>query len=159
MKTDKLDQLDIDQLPKTRKEAASQGKFHYFTGKPCKHGHISPRMTQTCVCIECLKYEKERKHNYYLRNREAILKKNREYQKKHKERLAALEKDRYQRDRESILEKAKERYLKNKAARLEYQKQYKKNNPDKIRAQRKRYYERRKQRLKELNPTQDASEK
>lgn len=40
--------------PKTRAEAKSTGATHYFTGKPCIRGHVSPRKTKG-GCIECLK--------------------------------------------------------------------------------------------------------
>ena len=40
--------------PKTRAEAKATGATHYFTGEPCKRGHIAPRKTKGC-CIECMK--------------------------------------------------------------------------------------------------------
>ena len=36
-----------------RKEAAAQGLVKYETGRPCKHGHLSPRYTATGVCVTC----------------------------------------------------------------------------------------------------------
>lgn len=36
----------------TRKEAKSQGLKYYFTGKPCKNGHVSKRSI-TGSCLEC----------------------------------------------------------------------------------------------------------
>ena len=44
------------EYPKTRKEAQLLGVTHYFTGEPCKHGHIALRKTKG-VCVECLKLE------------------------------------------------------------------------------------------------------
>ena len=79
--------------PPTREEAKAMGATHYFTGKPCKHGHISLRKTKGS-CIECLKVEwkkdnetridyfreynrreevKERKNEWYENNREAVI--------------------------------------------------------------------------------------
>jgi hypothetical protein len=43
-----------EQLPKTRKLARELGKTSYFTGAPCKRGHVSPRYTLTCNCIQCM---------------------------------------------------------------------------------------------------------
>lgn len=40
-------------LPTTRKEAQAAGAKTYFTGKPCKHGHIAPRRTLSKVCSVC----------------------------------------------------------------------------------------------------------
>ena len=48
--------MDTTNLPKTRSEAKAQGAKFYFTGEPCKHGHVAPRKTQG-ACTECLKVE------------------------------------------------------------------------------------------------------
>lgn len=34
-------------------EAYRQGKVRYFTGKPCKKGHISERYVNGGSCVEC----------------------------------------------------------------------------------------------------------
>ena len=39
----------------SRAEAIAIGYKRYFTGKPCKHGHVSERYTNSKHCIECLK--------------------------------------------------------------------------------------------------------
>ena len=85
--------MDTTNLPKTRAEAKATGSKYYFTGEPCKHGHIAPRKTKG-ACLECLKLEWERgnqtraeyfraynqseagqkaKQEYYGRNREAVI--------------------------------------------------------------------------------------
>ena len=38
----------------TRKEAQAQGLTHYFTGKPCKHGHLEKRFASSGQCTVCL---------------------------------------------------------------------------------------------------------
>ena len=76
--------------PKTRKEAQALGVPHYFTGKPCKHGHVALRLLKG-TCVECRKLEwaesnerrkgyfktsevvKEIKRRYYERNRDVVL--------------------------------------------------------------------------------------
>lgn len=35
------------------KEAKKQGLKRYFTGKPCKHGHIDERLVSSETCCEC----------------------------------------------------------------------------------------------------------
>ena len=50
--------MDTANLPKTRKEAQALGAKYYFTGEPCKHGHVAPRKTKGS-CLECLKVEWE----------------------------------------------------------------------------------------------------
>ena len=85
--------MDTTNLPKTRAEAKATGAAYYFTGEPCKHGHIAPRKTKG-VCIECMKLEWQRgnetraeyfaeynkseagqkaKQNYYERNKETVV--------------------------------------------------------------------------------------
>jgi hypothetical protein len=84
--------MNTTNLPKTRKEAQETGNKYYFTGQPCKHGHVAPRKTKG-ACVECLKVEwagakekraeyfkqynqsdagKEAKQSYYARNKNAV---------------------------------------------------------------------------------------
>ena len=44
----------------TRKDAVTQGLTHFFTGKPCNHGHFAPRFASTGACSECKKTEGKR---------------------------------------------------------------------------------------------------
>ncbi|MBP6727284.1 MAG: hypothetical protein KA132_08815, partial [Thauera sp.] len=60
MKHDARTQAAIDaghpewaELLATRKEAATIAVTRYFTGKPCKHGHISARWSHGGNCAVC----------------------------------------------------------------------------------------------------------
>ena len=85
--------MDTTNLPKSRAEAKATGAKYYFTGEPCKHGHIAPRKTKGS-CVECLKVEwtegnekraeyfrqyneseagKEAKRRYYEQNKEVVM--------------------------------------------------------------------------------------
>ena len=44
---------DKEQLPKTQLEAARMGMKEYYTGRPCKHGHIAERWAMNGACKEC----------------------------------------------------------------------------------------------------------
>lgn len=37
----------------TRKDAMSKGLRHYFTGEPCKQGHVAERIVDSCGCRQC----------------------------------------------------------------------------------------------------------
>lgn len=37
----------------SRAEARAIGLRHYFTGKPCCHGHVAPRYVAQGSCVEC----------------------------------------------------------------------------------------------------------
>jgi len=53
----------------SRKEARAQGLKHYFTGKPCVHGHVAKRDVFG-HCIECeRKRDRERYSRRYKRKR------------------------------------------------------------------------------------------
>ena len=43
-------------LPKTKAEAMAAGIKHFYTGKPCKNGHIAPRHAQRTIqaCLTCV---------------------------------------------------------------------------------------------------------
>lgn len=47
-----LDQLRTPS-PISREEASSAGLKRYFTGRPCKHGHLSERLVCNHGCLEC----------------------------------------------------------------------------------------------------------
>ena len=43
----------INSLPQKRSDALSFDSASYYTGKPCKRGHIEPRMTSSARCRKC----------------------------------------------------------------------------------------------------------
>ena len=50
-------QINLDTLPRSRKEALELGSKFYFTGKPCPRGHVAPRYTSAKKCTECVPIE------------------------------------------------------------------------------------------------------
>lgn len=63
-------------LPKSRMDARATGSTHYFTGKPCKRGHVKQRFASDAACVECQRdYQKSPKWKSYKREFD------REYQK------------------------------------------------------------------------------
>lgn len=85
--------MDTSTLPKSRAEAKATGAKHYFTGEPCKHGHVAPRKTKG-ACTECLRVDwekrnvaraeyfrqynqrdsvRDRKNDWYVANRDKVI--------------------------------------------------------------------------------------
>jgi hypothetical protein len=85
--------MDYSQYPKTRAKAKVVGAKFYFTGEPCKRGHVALRKTKGS-CVECLKEDwqegnkkradyfrvyneseagKKAKKNYYAKNKESVI--------------------------------------------------------------------------------------
>ena len=109
--------MDAANLPKTRAEAKSTGAKYYFTGDPCKHGHIAPRKTKG-ACIECLKVEWAQ-----------ALETRAEYFKEYNKSKAGqnAKKGYYERNKEAVVAAAQARPDEAKNA---YKKKYKQANPD-----------------------------
>jgi len=57
----------------------------YFTGKPCKHGHIAERSTINRSCIECVV---ERNKAFFEQNKEKVRERKAEYQRKYRVKYA-----------------------------------------------------------------------
>ena len=113
--------MDTTNLPKTRADAKAQGAAYYFTGEPCKHGHIAPRKTKG-ACVECLKLEWQRgnetRAEYFkaYNKSEAGQKAKREY---------------YEKNKEVVIERAQARTAERKQA---YRRAHKQANPDTYKA-------------------------
>ena len=60
--------MEKRKFPATQSEALRQGVTYYYTGKPCKHGHISERFASNKNCRECLRIRnRERtKKDYWI---------------------------------------------------------------------------------------------
>lgn len=123
-------------LPR-RKTAKQAGETKYFTGKPCKHGHVAPRVTANgncCVCVQLKKSEADKK--YRLKNIEKI----KEYDKARPRRpinpeiKKAQKKRHYEKHKEAIAKKLKAYRDKNKDKKKEYFKRYKTKNSVKVNA-------------------------
>jgi hypothetical protein len=69
-----------------RKEARDRGLTTYFTGEPCRNGHVAERYCSTCNCVVCLKDHGDAARRS---NPEAHRAKVRAYSKRHPERVAA----------------------------------------------------------------------
>ena len=60
--------MEKSKYPATQSEALRQGVTYYFTGKPCKHGHLSERFAKNKNCRECLRIRnrKRTKKDYWI---------------------------------------------------------------------------------------------
>ncbi len=91
-----------------RKEARKIGADRYFTGNPCKYGHIAERDTRTSNCCEC--------------NRLRGLENNKKPGVKEKAKISS--KKSYEKNRESVLARGK---IRNESG---YNKQYYQDNKE-----------------------------
>jgi 5-methylcytosine-specific restriction endonuclease McrA len=121
----------------TRADAKATGQTRFFTGKPCKHGHLSQRTTANGGCIQCnaetanalyhaettqQRKSRQAKDKAWKDNhRDQVREAGRAYSKANRDKSYAWKaanhdkvlewsRDYYQRNRESILAKAAEKY-------------------------------------------------
>lgn len=86
----------IRKIPTARRIAKANGETVYFTGKPCRYGHITQRLVSNRACVECSKIstalwrKKSPRFNISLNK----------WRANNKERIRALNRARYARDPE-----------------------------------------------------------
>jgi hypothetical protein len=85
-----------------RQAAMNAGEIQYSTGEPCVNGHLSPRSTQTRICMECDRLRKSKKRlanpelyqekgrKYYAENRQKALDHKKVYRQANKGKIIAL---------------------------------------------------------------------
>lgn len=105
----------------TRKEAKEKGLARYFTGKPCKHGHVAERYVCGHRCAECEKNNSRK--SYYLNIDEARAKGRKnaaQYRKLYPEKAAEAKRVSYEKKPDYYKQKNRDRYEKDKPLWLEY---------------------------------------
>lgn len=111
----------------SRQTAISVGLNHYFTGKPCKRGHLSLRSTSRKACREC--------EQQYRDERKAVISEyKRQYHQKHKEKLCKVSRDWYSANKQKAAEYNRAYYLKNKERYTEWRAAWASDNPEKKRS-------------------------
>jgi hypothetical protein len=106
------------------KEAKEKGLQYYFTGNLCKNGHISQRYVSCRKCVTCqnefiLQNEeklKVQKRDRYLRNRDQILEYAKEYRQENREKIF----DYFYQNKEILAERKKEYRKQNRHKNAEY---------------------------------------
>lgn len=85
----------------TRKEALQKNLPQYFTGKPCKHGHVAERDTVNGTCVVCrIILNRKLGKIYRINNKEKLRLKVKAYYAKNKDKLKALSKANYAKEKE-----------------------------------------------------------
>lgn len=116
----------------TRAEAKALGLKRYFTGKPCKRGHVAERYSNDQSCVSCKAEDraanKEQNAAYF-----------REWRKNNPSYLAPSEAPEIRRARDRAA------YAKNPEAKKESARKWRKANPQKVAASIRKYYSNNKQ--------------
>ena len=91
----------------TREEAIAQGLSHYFTGKPCRNGHVSVRGVKKWNCLEC---DRNHKAAERVRDPERVRANERKTAAKHKDKKLQSTRDWRKANPEYTSLKSKERW-------------------------------------------------
>jgi hypothetical protein len=83
----------------SRKDALALGLTRYFTGTPCKHGHVSERYTENSTCVQCNLARMARR---YAEKPEFYAKKHKDYIKANPEKRQKYQADYLAANREKI---------------------------------------------------------
>lgn len=89
----------------SRKEALERGLKRYFTGKPCKRGHVAERQSSNGTCMDC--YAEDVSGKY----REKRVAQSRRYYRENLESRKEYDKRRWQKIRHKVADKNRERVL------------------------------------------------
>lgn len=126
----------------SRNDAISTGLNKYFTGIPCRNGHVSERYSCNTKCVKCvsdqskLRYDnnqeemRNRRKKYYYENQDKEKLARDRYNKEHKDEIKAKRKDNYHKNRSREIEKTKQWRMLNKEKVREYQKKYREENKE-----------------------------
>jgi 5-methylcytosine-specific restriction endonuclease McrA len=72
----------------TRAEAKAAGLKRYYTGKPCKRGHMTERLTSNLTCVECAcEAGVAHQQKWYAANRTYAAKRNGSWNRKNLDRM------------------------------------------------------------------------
>lgn len=107
----------------SRRIAQERGFVRYFTGKPCKYGHVAERRVDNWSCEECTYFK-----NRSLKKKE----RNRKYNKNNKQKVANRKREYYEENKE---------YFKN------YKKKWWRENLERMKLNQQRYYQENKYRF------------
>ncbi len=123
-----------------RKEAVASGLKHYFTGRPCKHGHIDRRHVYNGVCLSCLNANAKR---WSKRNASRCAARMRRWRAQHPERDRVTRKKSnakwYAKNVAWAREYGRQRYVKKREHIRTIAKLYRSKNKEKLRATNKKW--------------------
>ncbi len=101
---------NTDKLPLTRAEAKAHGVRFYFTGMPCKHGHVCPRRFDNRGCVDC---EVRKAREYHHKNRDRSIARCKKYKLENADKVKVYKKEYRSRNSESISAYGKSYYYDN----------------------------------------------
>jgi 5-methylcytosine-specific restriction endonuclease McrA len=113
-----------------RLAALAAGERHFFTGQPCRKGHVAKRFTSIGQCVEC---GKACQAKYYAANPDKYRERRRRAYRSDPEQARAIKNKSYRKNQAVILERSSRDYWENPEKYRERRRQYGARNPEKCR--------------------------
>lgn len=138
---------NLDDLPRTRKEAVAAGVKHFFTGKACLRGHIAKRNAMSGMCLPCAATQRvsrraedpsaarEKEREYHCAHSEIINQQKRLIRASDRQRFRNREKAYRAANPDKTREILKRARIKRGAKNYQHVKEWRKANPEKRSAQ------------------------
>lgn len=129
-------------LPTKRSDAKAAGSSRYFTGAPCKHGHIAERHTGDGSCVVC---RDNRSREWSIKNIEKRRAISSAWKDRNKDSLRAQSSEAYKANPEKYRAQALRSYYKYREQRIESTKAWKEKNRNHVLAYSSQYAARHKE--------------
>ena len=111
----------------SRKEAKAKNLTHYYTGEPCKYGHVDESRVSNSDCMSC---RRKRYKIYVSKNREKVKARSKKYRENNKDKIQEY----YDKNKDRIAGLKREYQVENAEKIKEYQREWSKNNREHIRS-------------------------
>ena len=115
----------------SREMAIRKGLPRYFTGLPCRNGHVAERTLKKWECVTCKAEHDER---YRQRHNAAIKKNQAKYRDKNRKRLRKWFKNHYRTNRTIIRERQRLYSIRTSAKNVARAAKWKRANPESVKA-------------------------
>lgn len=122
--------------------AAQAGRRTYFTGKPCKAGHVADRFVSNYGCVTCqaARQDQEYQKAYKAKNKDRIAENFKRYYASKGPEIRAYNRERYRKNFDKISAYHKQRYPELRVQKSEYLKDWYARNRGRIEAYREAHY-------------------
>lgn len=94
----------------SRAEARARKLKRYFTGRPCKYGHLAERNLACGLCEECIKIHNKK---FYWENKTSVSQRKAAYKVTNRQKIVAARKQKYKKEKEIQLKKTRDWYAAN----------------------------------------------
>lgn len=121
----------------TREEAKAAGLKRFFTGEPCKHGHVAERFVSSGGCVEC---QRAAGQSWYAENAEQERGRTRKWRARNPDQVRKAARRWRAKNPEQVRKYNRRWYAQNPEQVRERNRRWRAENPDRVREHSRRWY-------------------